>query len=1310
MHSTRRGLLSFLLIIAASTIGSAQMAGKYFFFKGDTLDGFDVTACYKKALIYTEEKHLNEYEKFLYIKGQECYFVEKKYHLPGLTRKSIPVIPVVTSACNNLGFETGDFTGWTGAKGYNFNSNAALTVTAAGIFTHGIDYPEPYCAYHTIVDAAAGNDPYGLFPMLDPGGGTYALRLGGEWVNLEGPNPPPPADSCVSGIKIGAQYYAGGEMIQQTFVVTKANAMFSYNYAVLLDKAVHANGECPYFRAEVFDSVGNPIPCLQYYVQSDSTNTPAGMTISATKNGFGGQVFTLPWTNNSLNLLPYLSKKLTVRFSAAGCTHGGHRGYAYVDATCGPVQLIASSPEVCLGGTIDLTAPGAGAAGTYSWSTVPPGGPGIVGSNTGQTVTLNASGTYEVKVTQPNGCFYTIDTLIAFYPNPFVQVTSTNATCSPGNDGTATATVTGVPPGYAILWTPAVTGQGTLNATGMSGGSYTCLITTQNGCKDDTTITIVQPPGAPVITLSMTPASCLPGADGTATAVVTGGNPPVTFTWSGPGPGPGFTGAGQNSLNATGLNGGVYTFTATPTGGGCSATSTITVTQPNAPTATQITTNVSCFGLSDGTDTVKAIGGSPPLTFSWTGGPAIVTGDASGLAAGTYVCTITDSKGCSIKETAIITQPALLTVTATGLPATCAGKCNGQVICVPSGGTTIYNYSWSAPSTCTSASCNNVCAGNYTANITDAHGCKATATTTVTEPTPLVIAMFPKPSHCSKPDGSDSATVSGGTAGYSFVWKPGAGSVKPGYHNIPSGIYTVVVKDNNGCLDSSTNTVPNLPGVNITQVSFTNVSCFGGKDGSAKDSASGGFKPYTYSWTNGGGTAAVAGNLAAGVYVCTVTDSAGCTNSVPVTISQPPPLTLSAGPPVTICIGQCTDLSAIASGGTQAYTYVWTQGATVLASTHVCPLVTTTYTVTCTDAHGCSVAPIQVIITVNPPLEVLTAGAATICPGASTTLTCTGSGGNGNYSYLWMPAAGLNNPNTQNPIATPSVTTTYTVIISDNCGTPTDSATVTVTLWPLPLVTFTSVDTIQCAPMCVNFAGASNPACASAIWTFGDGGTDNTCSNARHCYSVAGLYNVTYAVTDIHGCKGSKTIPDFINVLPNPIAAFTASPQPTTIIAPTISFTDNSINAVSWLWNFGNPADSTSVLQNPKFTYLDTGCFTVQLIVTAANGCTDLTKSPICIQPEFTFYAPNTFTPNGDGKNDSWSPKGIGIDPNNYDMMIFDRWGNLIYETRVWGQGWDGKANSGSSIAQIDTYIWKVNLKDVFGYKHSYIGHCNIVK
>jgi gliding motility-associated-like protein len=1308
-----RSFLSVLLILAATVVGTAQMAGKYYFYKGDTLNGFDVTACYKDALLYADEHHLNDYEKLLYVRGRESYFVEQKYGFQNHPKKTVHVTPVVTVACNNLGFESGDFTGWTGAIGYNFNSNTPLTVTSPVISTKGLDYPEPYCSYHTLVDAAAGNDIYGLFPMLDPGGGTYALRLGGEWINMAGPDTGAggsPADSCVTGTQIAGKFYAGGEMIQQTFVVTKANAMFTYNYAVLLDQATHNNGECPYFKAEVLNQAGDTIPCLQYYVQSNTATPPAGMTVSAKKNGFNQPIFFLPWTSNSINLQAYLSQTVTVRFTAAGCTHGGHRGYAYVDATCGPVQVIASSPQVCLGGTIDLTAPAAGAAGVYAWSTVPPGGPGISGSNTSQTVTLDASGTYEVKVTQPNGCFYTIDTAIVFYPNPLVKVTSTNATCSPGNDGTATATVTGVPPGYTLLWTPAPpSGANTPNATGMSGGSYNCMITTQNGCKDDTTITIIQPPGAPVVSLSTTPATCSPGADGTITATVTGGNAP-TYTWSGPGAAPSFTGNGQGTLNATGLSGGTYIFTATPAGGICPVSQTIVVTQPNAPTATQTTTNVSCFGLSDGTDTVKAFGGTAPLTFAWTGGPVITDGNASGLAAGTYVCTISDAKGCKLTETAVITQPSQLTVTATGIPASCAGKCNGQVIGVPGGGTTVYTYGWIGTA-CTSASCSNVCAGNYTINITDAHGCKATASTTVTEPPPIVMTMFPKPSHCNKPDGSDSVFVSGGASGFSYSWKPGPASAKSGDHNLPAGTYTVVVKDANGCLDSSNNVVPNLPGVNITQVSSTPVSCFGGHDGTAKDSASGGFKPYTYLWTNGAGTAATATGLAAGPYTCTVTDSAGCTNSVPVTITQPPLLTLTASPPVTICIGQCTDLTAAAAGGTTPYTYVWTQGATVFTNTHVCPILTTTYTVNCTDFNGCTVAPVLITITVNPPLEVIAAGATSICPGASANLTAKGSGGNGTFSYLWIPAAGLNNATAQNPVATPAGTTTYTVIVSDNCGTPTDSDMVTVTVFPPPVVTFTTIDTVHCAPMCVNFAGASNPACATALWTFGDGSTSTlTCSGSRHCYTTAGLYNVTYAVTDLNGCKGSKTIPDFINVLPNPVAAFNDSPQPTTIIAPAISFTDASTNAVSWFWSFGNPGDSTSVLQNPQFTYLDTGCYTITLVVTAANGCTDQTTSPICIQPEFTFYAPNTFTPNNDGKNDTWSPKGIGIDPKNYDMMMFDRWGNLMYETHVWGQGWDGRANGGSDIAQIDTYVWKVNLKDVFGNKHSYTGHCNIIK
>jgi gliding motility-associated-like protein len=1389
---TNKRFVSVLIFLLCGLLSYAQVPSRFYFYSGDSLKGLDLTNLYKEMLLYAHENGLSESERLLYLMGHESQYVEKKYGFKKPEKQTKKVLPIVTAICNNLGFETGDFTGWTGGVGYNFNSTAPLTITNPIISTRGLDYPEPLCSFHTLVNAAAGTDPYGSFAMLDPGGGTYALRLGGEYINLAGPNTASdPADSCVSGTKIGGTYYAGGEMIQQTFVVTKANAMFSYNYAVVLDKALHKGGECPYFRAEVLDSAGNPIPCLQYYVQSDSSNTPAGMVLSPKKNGFGGPVFYLNWTNNSLNLKNYIGHNVTVRFTAAGCTHGGHRGYAYIDAFCGPIEIIASSPPVCLGGTISLTAPGAGAAGTFSWSTVPAGGPGIVGSTTSQTVTVNVSGTYEVTVTQAPGCFYKVDTTISFFPNPTVTMTSTPPSCNPGNDGTATATITGGTAPYTYTWTPApATGQGTLTASGLSPGTYSVSVSTANGCtatgsvtlaapapapaitvsntpascspgKDGTatatvtggitpytyswtggvigggqgtasvsglgagtytltvtapgacpasqTTTVTQPPGAPTVTLSNTPASCSPGADGTATATVTGGTTPYTYSWTG---GTIPTGQGTNSIS--GLAAGTYTLTVQTPGGACPTVTTTTITQPVAPLTSSTNTNVSCFGLSDGTATATSTGGSAPLTYSWNPNVS-ASSSVTGLPAGTYTCTTSDSKGCMVKTTVTVTQPALLTVNATGIPATCNGKCNGQIIGLPAGGTASYTYSWSGG--CAAASCNTVCAGTYTATITDSHGCVATDTALVKQPTPIVLSMTPKPSHCSKPDGSDSVSASGGTPGYTYSWTPGANTMAF-YNHILAGPYTVYVKDNNGCLDSSSNVVPNLPGVNLVNVASTPVTCFGGSDGTARDSASGGFKPYSYVWTPapgvGQGTASVSG-LPVGTYTCVVTDSAGCKNQSTVTIVQPTKLTVQAGPPVTLCIGQCTDLSAVAAGGSPAYTYNWTYQGGPLASTHVCPTASpNTYTVTVTDSHGCVSTPSTTTVILNPPLEAVASADKSICPGASATLQGSASGGNGGpYTYLWIPATGLSSTTIPNPVATPSVTTTYTVIVADNCGTPTDSAMTTVTLYPNPVAIFTASDTVGCAPICINFTGKSVPACASATWNFGDNSPLGTgCGNVRHCYAAAGTYNVTYNVIDVDGCKGTYTQSNFVNALPRPEAAFTASPQPTTIINPNIHFTDQSTSAtpITWAWTFGDVGNATSTLQNPKFSYPDTGCYNVLLIVTSANGCTDSVMNPVCIRPEFTFYAPNTFTPNGDGKNDVWMPYGIGIDINNYDLIMFDRWGNLMFETHTWGEGWDGRANHGTGIAQIDTYVWKVNLKDVFGIKHSYIGHCNIIK
>jgi gliding motility-associated-like protein len=171
------------------------------------------------------------------------------------------------------------------------------------------------------------------------------------------------------------------------------------------------------------------------------------------------------------------------------------------------------------------------------------------------------------------------------------------------------------------------------------------------------------------------------------------------------------------------------------------------------------------------------------------------------------------------------------------------------------------------------------------------------------------------------------------------------------------------------------------------------------------------------------------------------------------------------------------------------------------------------------------------------------------------------------------------------------------------------------------------------------------------------------------------------------------------------------SPQPTTVLNGTIQFTDLSTGGPNqWSWSFGDVSNSSSTVQNPQFTYTDSGTYAVQLIVITPNGCRDTTIKYLRIDPDFVFYVPNAFTPDGNGVNDEFMPVGTGVDPNQFKMWIFDRWGNNIWFTDRWGKAWDGRANDGTDIAQIDVYVWKIQLTDIFGVKHSYVGHVSLIK
>ena len=202
--------------------------------------------------------------------------------------------------------------------------------------------------------------------------------------------------------------------------------------------------------------------------------------------------------------------------------------------------------------------------------------------------------------------------------------------------------------------------------------------------------------------------------------------------------------------------------------------------------------------------------------------------------------------------------------------------------------------------------------------------------------------------------------------------------------------------------------------------------------------------------------------------------------------------------------------------------------------------------------------------------------------------------------------------------------------------------------------------------------------------------------------------STNYLVTGIEGmCKKTDTVP--VTVASTLVVDFTAIPDTASILNPAIVFTGLSGSVVeSWQWSFGD-GDSSN-LQNPLHTYPDTGSYNVWLIVSDSIGCTDSIMHSVYIRQEYILFAPNTFSPNGDGKNEEFIPKGIGLKDVEFEMYIYDRWGDLIYETTDIKKPWDGTANKGQMEAQEDVYVWLVYTKEANRKKHQYVGHVTLIR
>ena len=728
--------------------------------------------------------------------------------------------------------------------------------------------------------------------------------------------------------------------------------------------------------------------------------------------------------------------------------------------------------------------------------------------NNGQTVataTGLSAGTYTVTVSDGIGCTTTA-TAVVNEPAFALGASATGTkvvTCYGNSNGEATVTPTNGWGGYTYLWNNAQTGA---IATSLSAGNYTVTVSDLNGCHVTATATVYGPSAALAASAAETkPVSCFGESNGAATVYPNNGWGSYSFTWNN----------SQTGATATGLSVGTYTVTVLD-GNGCTTTATAYVSQPDAAlTSSYLKTDVlGCHGDLTGAIDLTVTGGTSPYYFVWTGAGVDATAeDQTGLAAGTYNVTITDARSCTTSTSAVISQPDQLTANPIVTDVLCNGNPTGAVDPQIAGGTLNYNYSWDDFNLSSDAILTGVTAGTYHLTVTDNNSCVLlVGPVTITEP-PLFDALnTAHPVTCKgASDGHiDQNYISGGVSPYFYMWSNG--ETTPGISGLTAGTYYLTVSDSHSC------TIPG--GIWVQEPDFAlgasaiqskPVTCFGGSDGTATVTATGGWETYTYLWNNTQ-TGATATGLSAGNYSVTVNDGGGCSVVATATVYGPGAAIAAsaAETKVVSCFGGSDgEATVYPSFGWGTYSYLWNNTQTGATATG---LTAGTYTVTVSDFNGCTAT---ATATVTEPTFALAATAAetkvvTCFGGSDGTATVYPSFGWGSYTYLW-------NNGQSTAIASSLTAGIYTVTVSDLHGcSVTAGATVT---GPSASLAATAAEThaVTC------FGGSDGT--ATAYPSFGWGSYTYIWNNTQTGAIATGLTHGTYTVTvsDGHGCSTTAT-------------------------------------------------------------------------------------------------------------------------------------------------------------------------------------------
>lgn len=832
------------------------------------------------------------------------------------------------------------------------------------------------------------------------------------------------------------------------------------------------------------------------------------------------------------------------------------------------VSGTVSQPLAALNDSVQITNSSCGAANgiisvfpyngtapyTYLWSN----------SQTTPTISLLSAGVYTVTVTDANLCTKIRVANISNLGAPVIAVDSVrNVRCFGGATGGMFVSISGGTLPYTYLWSNGASSQDISNVIA---GNYTLTVTDINNCQIIFDTTVTQPLAALNDSIQTVSAGC--GiSNGSLTVFPFGGTSPYTYLWSN----------SQTTQSITNLAQGTYTVTVTDANL-CTRIRVATVSAATGPVAAvDSVRNVRCFGGSTGGVFISVSGGTLPISYLWSN--SAITQDITNVSAATYTVTVTDANLCTATAIATVSQPLAALNDSVQVTNTSCGLPNGSITVFPYSGTAPYTLVWNTGQT--SATITGLTAGSYTVTVTDANLCTRIRTATVgVSSNPVAVIDSVRNVRCfGGATGAIYISVTGGANPLSYLWSNNAATQD--LLNVVAGNYTVTVTDANNC-SATVDTILTQPAVLNVDTLVVNANC-GLPTGSATAIPSGGFGTYTYLWSTGSIAASINGVLP-GTYTVTVTDANLCTSVQNAIIGN------TGGPVAVIdsvrnvrCNGAATGGVFISvSGGTPAYTYVWSNG---LLTQDIVNILAGTYTVTVTDFNNCTATASATVTQpslLNDTIQELNAscgvptGSATVFP----------FGGTSPYTFLWSTgstSATITNLNAGN----------YTVTITDGFGcTRQDIATINSIGGPVAVID--SIRNVRCfggatGGVFISVSGGTLP--ISYLWS-------NSAVTQDITNVIAGTYTVT--VTDANSC--SSVISGVVS-------------QPS-VLSDTISVTNATCGVAngslevfpfggttpySYLWNTGQTS--------PNIFSLNAGIYTVT--VTDNNGCTFVNQDTV---------------------------------------------------------------------------------------------------